>query len=286
MLYLLYKIGLFILRVSTKGTAYRIVSFFAKMHCVLSKKDREIVKANLRVVFPEKSEKEISILAEEVFKNFAKYLIDFFWLTKNEKDYLRNSFKFSGLENINEALKRGKGCIIMAGHFGNWELMGCALGKLGYKINAIALDHKDPRINNLFINARTNAGMKIVHIGTANTVSRKALERGEIVGILGDRLYGDRGIEVEFFGKKAIFPRGAALFSLKNGSPIIKTFVYREDSGDGVLYRAVFEKPFLLKGGGSVDKKLKEITQDFIKSFEAHIKKRPSEWYMFNKIWD
>ena len=284
MLYLLYKIGLSLLRCTTTESAYSIVSFFAKLKYIFSKRDRETIKANLRTVIPEAGEEEISSLAEDVVKNFGKYLVDFFSPIKNQKDYLEETVQIVGIENIDEALKLGRGCIIIAGHFGNWELAGCTVASLGYKLNVVALDHPDPRINNLFIEQRKKAGVNIVHIGAAKTACQKALSRGEIIALLGDRLYGDHGIEVEFFGKTAIFPRGAAVFSLRNGSPIVMCFQYKEDVKKNA-YKVIFEKPFLVKREGHLEEQLKDITQRFIKRFEHYIRKYPSQWYMFNKIW-
>ncbi len=284
MLYLLYKIGIFILRITSVEVAYSIISFITKLKYLFSIKDKEIVKANLRVVMPESTEEEISALARDVFKNFGKYLVSFFSLIKNENGYLEKSVEIIGLENIDEALKLGKGCIVVTGHFGNWELAGCALANLGYKLNAIALAHTDPRINKLFIEQRKRAGANVIHIGNAKTTCQKALSRGEIVAILGDRPFGDHGIKVDFFGKTAVFPRGTALFSLKNGSPIITTFTYKENT-ESNTYKLIFEKPFLVKREGSLEEQLKTITKKFIDRFEYHIKKYPSQWYMFNKVW-
>lgn len=285
MLYLLYKIGLFILRIANLNIAYSITSFAAKLKCSFSKKDREIVKKNLRVVIPGVGERELSFLTKDVFVNFGKYLVDFFWLIKNQKGYLKNAVQFIGLENLDEALKVNRGCIIIAGHFGNWELAGCALANLGYRISVVVLAHNDPRINNLFMEQRKRAGANVIPIGFAKIECQKALRRNEIIAILGDRPYGDRGIKVKFFDKTAVVPRGAALFSIKNGSPIVPAFVYKEDTRKNI-YKLVFEKPVFVKREGPHDKQLKDITQRFISRFEYYIEKYPSQWYMFNKVWE
>lgn len=284
MLYLLYKIGLFVLRFATTEAAYSIVSFFAKLKYIFSKRDKQLVKTNLRNVIPDASDKEISSLAENVFENFGRYLVDFFSLIKNQSDYLKKTVQIIGTENIDEALRLGKGCILMGGHLGNWELGGCAVANRGYKINTIALAHLDSRINNLFIGQRKKSGMNVMHIGAAKTACQKALSRGESIAMLGDRPFGDRGVEIEFFGKKAIFPRGAALFSLRNGSPIVMTFIYKENVRKN-QYKLIFEKPLLIRGGDDFNNQLKEITQRFADRFEHYIRKYPSQWYMFNKVW-
>ncbi len=285
MLYLLYKIGLLVLRVTSTRCAYILVSFFATLQFTISKRDREIVKKNLRIVLPHAPESTISQTARRIFNNFGKYLVDFFSIAKNKSSYLKEVVNFDGLENVDEALRFGKGCIIMTGHFGNWELAGCALANTGYKMNVIALAHTDRRINNLFINQRKKSGINVIHIGNAKTHCLNALYRGEVIAILADRPYGDRGIEVSFFGEKALFPRGAALFSLKSDAPIIFGFTFKEDE-DTNRYKVVFDKPFRIKREGTLAMQLQEITQRFAERFETYIRKHPAQWYMFNEIWE
>lgn len=284
MLYLLYRIGFFILRVAPYKTAYGIVSLSAKIKYFISKRDRDIVKANLKRVLPQAEKKEISLLAKEVFVNFGKYLVDFFSLIKDEKGYLEKSVEISGLENLDEALSLGKGCIIVTGHFGNWELSGCAVAYCGYKVNAVVLLHSDPKINSIFIDERRKKGINVINIGQAKTECQKALDRGEIIAILGDRPFGDHGIEVDFFNKKAIVPRGPAIFSLRKGAPIVIVFSFKEDTTKNI-YRLILDKPFLINTEQPFEKNIKDITQRFISSFEYYIKRYPSQWYMFNEVW-
>ena len=284
MLYRFYKFWLFVLRATTLRAAYLFTSFFARVQYAVSKKDREIVKENLRRAMPGASDNKISATAKDVFVNFGKYLVDFFSLGKNLKEHVKKTVRFVNINSLDDALKLGKGCILVTGHFGNWELSGCALASLGYKINVVALDHADERINNLFIGQRKMAGMRVMRIGTARAACQRALEQAEAVGIMGDRPFGDRGVEIDFFGKTAIFPRGAALFSIKYGSPIVMFFTYKDDTGSN-KYTIYFEKPLFAEQKKDVSKQLIDIAQAFAKKFEHHIRKHPSQWYMFNKVW-
>lgn len=284
-LYLLYKAGLFALRNMSIRGAYNVVSFFALAQYYISKRDREIVRSNLRSALPDVPEKDIAAFAKNVFVNFGKYLVDFFSPLNENDDALAKKMRFEGLENIDDALKRGKGCIMVTGHFGNWELCGCAMAKRGYKINVVALDHNDPRINNLFIKKRMKSGINVLPIGNAKKSCIEALRRNEIVAIVGDRPYGENGIGVEFFGRAARIPRGPALFSVRTGAPIVVVFIYKE-TDNAAYYRVAIEKPVTVKNTGPLRGQLKDAMQYFIKRFECYIKKYPSQWYMFHRVWD
>ncbi len=284
MLYLLYKIGLSIVRATDIHGAYKMASSCATLQYHISKRDREMVKRNLRVALPDASEKEISLTACNVFVNFGKYLADFFSPLNEDRKTLSAKMHFEGLGNIDDALKRGKGCIIVTGHFGNWELGGCAMAEHGYKINAVALEHKDPRINDLFIQRRKRSGINVAPIGNAKNSCLEALRRNEIVAIVGDRPYGESGIDVEFFGRHTRIPRGPALFSIKTGAPIVVGFIFKEDE-NSLNYKVVMERPIVVKNDKPLRKQLKDTMQYFIRRFETYIKKYPSQWYMFHRIW-
>lgn len=284
MLYFLYKIGLSVVNKTDVSGAYKVASSCAAIQYHISKNDRDMVKNNLRSAFPSFSEKEVSHIARNIFVNFGKYLTDFFSPVNKDKTTLSKKMRFEGLENIDEALKRGKGCIIVTGHFGNWELGGCALSERGYKINAVALDHKDPRINSLFIERRKRSGINVAPIGNAKNSCLQALKRNEIVAIVGDRAFGESGIDVEFFGKKARIPRGPALFSIKTGAPLIAGFIYKEDE-KSENYRVVMEKPIVINDGVPLRRQLENTMRCFIARFESYIKEYPSQWYVFHRIW-
>jgi len=284
MLYLYYRIGFLILRVTSQSVAHAIASMIANIKCALSKEERQRVRNHLKMVMPNAKNETLAHLTRGIFKNFGKYLVDFFSLIKNKRDYLKKMVSFEGLENINKALEMGRGCIILTGHFGNWELAGCALAEMGYKINVVALDHKDRRINNLFINVRKMSGIKVSSTGAAKDACLAALDRNEIIAILGDRPYGDRGIEVNFFGRPTVVPRGAALFSLRKNTPIIAAFAYRKMDSDAG-YTASLDSPFVTENRGKIGCALTGIMQRYINRFEQYIRKYPDQWYMFGEIW-
>jgi len=76
--YILYRIGQFIaLHVPIK-IGYKIAIFISDLRYLVARQDRIAVGENLRAIFPEKSEQEIRRIRRRAFRNFAKYLVDFF----------------------------------------------------------------------------------------------------------------------------------------------------------------------------------------------------------------
>ena len=60
-------------------------------------------------------------------------------------------------------LKEGKGCIIVTGHFGNWEYAGIALSAYGFPVNAVAKPLKSNSMDQFLNRCRQKTGVKIIY---------------------------------------------------------------------------------------------------------------------------
>ncbi|MDD5355811.1 MAG: lysophospholipid acyltransferase family protein [Candidatus Omnitrophica bacterium] len=276
--YLLYKFGEFLACIFPWGFAYKVGIFLANLQFLISRKDREAVINNLRVILPNEKEDVITEKAREVFVNFGLYLVEFFRFSKIDRAYVNKNFIISGKENIDSALKKGKGLIVLAAHIGNWELGGMALSLLGYPLMVIALDHKDPRINNFFKMRRQSKGIEVVSLGSSIKQCYRGLSNNKVVALLGDREFGKSGYSLDFLGKKKIIPRGAAVLALRTGAPLVPVFVTRQD-----LNQIKIE---CLPALDIPDKSSElDVIKKYAKIIEEYIYKYPSQWLMFREFW-
>jgi len=276
--YLLYKVGEFLACIFTWDFAYKVGAFLAKLQFLISRKDREAVINNLRVILPNKNEDEIAKKAKEVFVNFGLYLVEFFRFSRIDRVYVDKHFIISGKENIDSSLRKGKGLIFLTAHIGNWELGGMALSLLGYPLMAIALDHKDPRINNFFKMRRQSKGIEVVSLGSSVKQCYRGLRNNKIVALLSDREFGKSGYESDFLGRKKIIPRGAAVLALRTGAPLVPVFVIRQ----GLNQIKIECLPALDIRDNSSEL---DVIKKYAKIMEEYIYKYPSQWLMFREFW-
>jgi len=262
--------------------AYSVATFLSVVYYIFAFRDRRMVTENLRVIFPEKNRKEISAIRLRVFLNFAKYLVDFLRFKKLDMNYIKNKVNIKGIKNVDEGLKAGKGVILLTAHLGNWELGGVVISQLGYPLLSVALPHKSKKVNKFFNDKRQSKGMEILPLGKAAKGCLKALRENRLLALVGDRDFTDKGRSAFFFGKPALFPEGAAVFSLQTGSLIIPGFMLRnkDDSFD-----LVFEKPLDFTITTDRDKNLNCIINKCSGVFEEYIHKYPDQWYMFRRFW-
>ncbi len=280
--YIFYRIGQFISLFSPLKVAYKIAISFSDLHYLFARRDRRIAKENLKVIFPEKSGREIRKIRIKMFRNFAKYLVDFFRFSKLDKDYIKKNIKIENIHYIDEVLSKGKGVIIVSAHLGNWELGGVVIALLGYPFWIVALPHKYKKIDDFFNHQRESKGVKVIPLGKAVRQSLDILKGNKILALAGDRDFSEKGIVLDFFGKPTIFPQGPAALSLKTDATIIPGFMVRNENDSFTLR---FERPLNFASTGDRNNDLIELTTQFKNIFEDYIRKYPDQWYVFRRFW-
>jgi KDO2-lipid IV(A) lauroyltransferase len=280
--YFLYRMGEAIATALPLPVVYKIAVFLGDIYYAFAYLDRRAVKENLRVIFPEKSEKEIKGIRLRMSRNFAKYLADFFRFGKINQQYLNKYVRLENIHYYDAALKQQKGAVVLSAHIGNWELGGVISALLGYPFWAVALTHKNKKVNDFFNNQRENKGMKVIPLGKAARVCLNVLRRNEIVALVGDRDFSQSGSVLDFFGKPTYFPEGPAVFSLRTGAPIVPAFTLRNPDDTFTLK---IEKPLEFSPTGDKQQDICNLMLFYIKIFEDYIRQYPEQWFMFRRFW-
>lgn len=283
--YLLYKLGEFLACALPLNAAYALAVFFSDTRFIFADKDRKYVMANLRVIFPGKSRAELRAIRRRMFRNFAKYLVDFFRSPRNGPRYYSRYVKVEGLRYYDEALAKGKGIIVLTAHIGNWELGGQVIGRNGYEFWVVALPHRNRLVNHFFNARRESGGMKVIPFGKAARQCLQLLRKNKLIGLLGDRDFSnERGIVMDFFGKPTYLPRGPASLAIATGAPVVPGFMIRNPDDTFTLK---IQKPIEPRPGqkASNEEDLKEVAGRYKTVIEDFIREYPDQWYMFRTFW-
>ncbi len=262
--------------------AYRVAIFISDLHYIFADIDRRQVLENLKVIFPDKSDREIRRIRIWMARNFAKYLVDFFRFVKLDKEYIARNIKIENIRYLDEALSKGKGVIALSAHLGNWELGGVVIPLLGYPLWAVVLPHKDRRVNSFFNFQRESKGLKVIPLGKAVRQCLNVLRKNEIVALVGDRDFTEKGVVLDFFGRPTFLPEGPAAFSLKTGAVIVPVFMLRNKDDTFTLR---FDKPLEFTPTDNRNNDLIALILRYKVIIEDYIRKYPDQWYMFKKFW-
>ncbi len=282
--YYLYRFARFLVNRLSLATSYKLGIILSDIQYVFSFRDRKAVYNNLKRISPDA--KNHQQMTREVFRNFGKYLVEFLRMDGMvNEDFIARRVKIENIERIDQALKKGKGAIIMTAHIGNWELGAVLLNMLGYPLMAVALPHKERPVNDLFNHQREVHGITVVATHNAIRKCMEQLKDNKIIAIVGDRDFTVKGGElIDFFGTKTLIPKGAAIFSKKTGAPIIPIFLIREP--DSMFRVSIFEPifPGADEEGVPEEEAIRKIMRRYLAVIEDQVRRYPTQWLLFREF--
>ncbi|MDD5120089.1 MAG: lysophospholipid acyltransferase family protein [Candidatus Omnitrophica bacterium] len=280
--YYLYRLGQFIAVSLPLKLVYAIAVILADLHYVFAFRDRRFVKNNLRVIFPQEENRVLRRISRRVFRNFAKYLVDFFRFDKLDLGYINKKVKLENLHYFDDAIAKGKGVIVLTAHLGNWELGGVVIALLGYPFWAVALPHKNKKVNDFFDARRNGKGVKVIAMGKAVRSCISEIRKNHMVALVGDRDFTEKGVIVDLFSKPTHFPEGPAALSLITGASIVPGFMLRNPDDTFTLR---IERPIEFSPKGDKTKDLTELVTIYKNIFQDYIRRYPDQWYVFRRFW-
>ncbi|MEE1946793.1 lysophospholipid acyltransferase family protein [Pedobacter sp. KR3-3] len=99
---------------------------------------KKIVRANLRKVFPEKSEAELLCIEKKYYAYLTALVVEIIKMRSISKAELQRRFRFKNIEVLEEYFKKGQSVLICSAHYGNWEWgtlsFGLAISAQNYPI--------------------------------------------------------------------------------------------------------------------------------------------------------
>jgi KDO2-lipid IV(A) lauroyltransferase len=285
MKYYWLKFAELISRVFPRRMSYGIARRLADLYVLFDKRGRDCVINNLRQIQAGSgvalSPRALHSLARENFLNFAKYLVDFFKFLHLDRKHVDRVVHFGNVPAVlDDLLAHGKGIIFLSAHLGNWELGAAALAAMGYKLNSVALQVPDKKLNELYRHYRASRGLYPIPFGRAGRESIAALRRNEIVAVVADRDFTGSDHTVEFFGRPARLPDGPAKLALATGAPLLPIFMIRLPD-DTFAY--IMEEPIWAdKSRQTVDDVMRQVAM----ALERVIRQHSEQWFLFHNLWD
>lgn len=282
-LYWLLRVVAFIISLFPLKSGLFIGAGLGRLAYYIVKKERLKTLANLRLAFgKEKDEKEIRRIACEAFSNLGKNLIELINFPKINKDNIDTLIEDKGLHKIDRALKRGKGVIILASHFGNWELLAAYLTVKGYRGPVIARRLRFEKYDALLNRLRASKNVEVIYRDESPKKILRVLKNGGMIGVLADQdVDSVDGVFVDFFGNSAYTPSAPVSLAMATGAVMLPCFLAR-DAGRRVF---VVEDPVELEITGNKERDIMVNTQKWSSVLESFIRKYPSQWVWMHKRW-
>ena len=289
--YILYLFAKFLAVSFPIPLKYWIGLRVSDMYFLFHKKNRKAVLSNFGKIPLQKEKHEV---AREMFHNFSKSLADFLFISQLNKYNWTKWVKTVNEQHFDDAYRKKKGIIALTAHIGNWELGGVILSLMGYPVSAIVLPQRNRAVNNIFFKQRLAKGLNSIFLGQNLREGVRRLKRGEVLAIVGDRNIGfsrnikdktankTTGVEVDFFGRKAYFPKGPAILAYWTQALILPGFTVR---GKDSKYTLHFERPIQIERCEDKEEFIRINTQKIAAVIEKYVRLYPEQWCVFEEVW-
>jgi len=278
-LFALFLMDRFSLERLTKMTTTLSNAFF-----VLNKSRRDIAIDNILQAKITDDYSEAKRIAKESFAHFAILILESLrtdnvftednWLDKVEHDVSDETFELFR--------EKGRGLILVSGHFGNWEVAG-QLVSFMKPVLGITKDMKNPYVNRLMKERKPRNNLRITPKKDKDTGRfLRAIKDGEILALLADQYASKRGIKISFLGREASTFTSPALFHLISKAPIVFGYCLRIGP---MKYKFVATKPMMFKASGNRIEDQKLIMGTLNGMLEDAIRENPEQYLWAHRRW-
>jgi lauroyl/myristoyl acyltransferase len=187
-----------------------------------------------------------------------------------------------GRENIDAALAKGKGVLILSAHLGNFFLIGSRLAIEGIPTFVLVNQPRDGRFAELMDQYRLQVRQKTIHarprrmaLQTLNDV----LRGNQVVVMIADEYRKGSGIEVSLFGRTVIARRGPVTLALRTGAAIVPACMVRQPDNS---LKLIIEPELKLERTIRGKEQIRDNTILITQWLERTVRAYPDQWNWMN----
>ena len=212
--------------------------WLGRLALLLSVKRRHVAETNLRLCFPHLPDDQRKKILWQHGESIGQNLFEFgigYWMSDKRFKPLSH---LEGIENLNEALQKGKGAIILAGHFTTLEII-CRVLVLHTDFHPMYRKHNNPLIDHIITSNRLRYVSKVIPHDNLKLMIKSLRENNAVLYIPDQNFGRKHSIFVPFFGvQTATVPATSRLAAITH-APVLPIIQQRLPDTKG--YRLVIE---------------------------------------------
>jgi len=224
------------------------------------------------------------------FREFAINIFDRICVWPGEAD--RIEIRDDGSEHLFRLAQERRGAFLLGAHLGSFDMLRLLSERQEFKVNVLMFTRHVAQVTSVFERLHPEGRLRVIPMdpGSIRAVFeiKACIDRGEFVGILGDRIGpGEHGrvATASFLGHPAPFPLSPFLLAGLLGCPVLLSLCLR--TGDA-RYETVVK---LLTQGEVVpraerEKRARELLEAYARSLEEACCRAPRQWFNFYDFWD
>jgi len=221
------------------------------------------------------------------FHTFAGTILDRVYLVAG--DHRRFDLRMHGVSAALEQVNQGRGCILLGSHLGSFEVMRMlAMIDERVEVKVLMYEEHNATLTSLIYSLNPHFSESIIPLGGVDTLLRvqECLGRGELVGILGDRVAENgRLTQCRFLGGQATFPSGPVLLASVLKVPVVLFFgICLGNNRYALHFELLSERIAIRRTHRDEDTRL--WVQRYADRLEYYARMAPYNWFNFYDFWE
>lgn len=198
------------------------------------------------------------------------------------------SVSFEHRETLRNLVAEGNGVIFLMAHVGCWQVALSALSYLKTRVNMLIRRDEGDVDRHYFEHQSSESPYSIIDPdgylgGTLEMIN--ALKRGEVLCVMGDRVFGNprNTVSTDFLGENAPFPFSAFKVASATGAPVVIFLTHKKGASRfGLDLAKVIRVP---EGLGRSGEKFRPYVSDFVHVLEKYTESYPFQFFNFYDMW-
>ena len=243
---------------------------------------KEVVRGNLKLSFPNKTQKELKKIEKGFYHHFVDIFIEMVKSFTISKKEISKRYKYTNIEVINKIENSGKSIVIMGAHYNNWEWIITLNNYVKSETFAAYMKVNNKYFEKKMLESREKLGANFIQ--TTKFVkameANKANNKLSIYGLLSDQspqLHRAKYFK-EFMGVKAPIHTGAEFLAKRFDLAVVLMKTKK-------IKRGYYETTFELLAENPKDFKDYQITDLFLEKIEQQIREKPEYYFWSHKRW-
>jgi KDO2-lipid IV(A) lauroyltransferase len=230
-------------------------------------------------------------VVREAVANFRKDLFEIWSFRRLTPRTIGQLCYPDGIENLDRALEKGRGAIIVLCHFGSYKMILPCLGHRGYKITQIAANPLEfgresfmkYKVMAIELEAEKSLPADFIYIGGSVREIYRVLERNEILVVSLDGVMDPRRVTLPFFRKKIRLAPAGAKIARKFNTPLLPVFTVRGRDG---RHRVIIHEELAVNWEDPDAER--QVLEKFLALMERHVGEHPEHyaWFLYKNRTD
>ena len=280
------KAGCLAVRIFPRPWLYRFADTLAGIGFYLFRGFRTRSARNVGFALGEKlTEVQVEEIVRKSLQNFFRDFVEIAIALVIPADKLRSEILIEGRENLDAALAKGHGVIVLSAHLGNFFLAGTRLAIESYPTYVLINQPRNRQFARFMDDYRLKIQQKTIHARPRREALRElsqVLRRNELAVVIADEYRKSNGIHVPFFGRTVLARRGPASLALRTGAAVVPVYLVR-DKGQGL--KLIIEHELDLIRTNRDKAAIRENTRRMTQWLERTVQAYPEQWNWMNIHW-